>query len=342
LVATRYGVSGGRYSGRIDGDFVWGRGKLNAVKRWSSEADADLSESFAYSDSYFDAPLLRTVGHPVAVNPDPRLRALAVLMRWPTVYFDVPPGVPKLAGLEPQQLIMPFARAELFPYVRFDIAGIDNIPDTGPAIVAGNHRSYFDPLAVGFVLARTGRPTRFLGKKEVFDAPVVGDLARAFGGIRVERGTGSDEPLEKAAEALRAGELVAIMPQGTIPRGRAFFEPELKGRWGVAKLAALTGAPVIPIGLWGTEQVWPRSSRLPNVLNVTSPPTVRVRVGKPVALDLADPDVDTRAIMSAIVELLPPAARVRREPTPEELAATLPSGYHGDLEHEDERRPGAD
>jgi putative phosphoserine phosphatase/1-acylglycerol-3-phosphate O-acyltransferase len=342
LVATRYGVSGGRYSGRIDGDFVWGRGKLNAVKRWAAEADVDLAESFAYSDSYFDAPLLRTVGHPVAVNPDPRLRALAVLMRWPTVYFDVPPGVPKLAGLEPQQLIMPFARAELFPYVRFDIAGTDNLPDTGPTIVAGNHRSYFDPLAIGFMLARTGRPTRFLGKKEVFDAPVVGDLARAFGGIRVERGSGSDEPLEKAAEALRAGELVAIMPQGTIPRGRAFFEPELQGRWGVAKLAALTGAPVIPVGLWGTEQVWPRSSRLPNVLNVTSPPTVRVRVGKPVALGHTDPDADTRAIMAAIVELLPPAARVRREPTPEELAATLPAGYEGDLEHEVERRPGSD
>ena len=48
----------------------------------------------------------------------------------------------------------------------------------------------------------------------------------------------------------------------------AFFEPELKGRWGAAKLAAMTKAPVIPLGLWGTEKVWPRSARIPNLLNV--------------------------------------------------------------------------
>ena len=53
-----------------------------------------------------------------------------------------------------------------------------------------------------------------------------------MGGIRVERGTGSDEPLRAAAQALEGGELVAIMPQGTIPRGPAFFDPVLKGRWG--------------------------------------------------------------------------------------------------------------
>ena len=78
-------------------------------------------------------------------------------------------------------------------------------------------------------------------------------------------GTGSDEPFEAAALALRAGEMVMIAPQGTIPRGPAFFEPELKGRWGGARLAAMTGAPVIPIGLWGTEQVWPRNARLPRI-----------------------------------------------------------------------------
>ena len=121
-------------------------------------------------------------------------------------------------------------------------------------------------------IARSGRTVRFLGKKEVFDAPVVGQLATAMGGIRVDRGTGSDEPLQAAADALAGGEVVAIMPQGTIPRGPAFFDPELKGRWGAARLAAMTKAPVIPIGLWGTERVWPRSSRLPNVLNMVDPP----------------------------------------------------------------------
>jgi putative phosphoserine phosphatase/1-acylglycerol-3-phosphate O-acyltransferase len=208
--------------------------------------------------------------------------------------------------------------------------------------LVGNHRSYFDPLAIGFLLAKAGRPVRFLGKKEVFDAPVVGQLAKALGGIRVERATGSDEPLRHAAEALEAGQMVAIMPQGTIPRGRAFFEPELKGRWGAARLAAMTRAPVIPVGLWGTEKVWPRSARLPNVLNVTDPPEVRVRVGAEVALKYRSVDAATRRIMKAITKLRPAEGRRRHDPTHEELLRTFPPGYKGDPEAEPTRRPGTD
>ena len=74
-------------------------------------------------------------------------------------------------------------------------------------------------------IARSGRTVRFLGKKEVFDAPIVGQLATAMGGIRVDRGTGSDEPLQAAADALVGGEVVAIMPQGTIPRVRRSSTP---------------------------------------------------------------------------------------------------------------------
>jgi putative phosphoserine phosphatase/1-acylglycerol-3-phosphate O-acyltransferase len=211
-------------------------------------------------------------------------------------------------------------------------------------ILAANHRSYFDPVAVGMAIARVGRPARFLGKKEVFDAPVVGEIARAMGGIRVERGSGSDEPLVEAAQALEAGEVVVIMPQGTIPRGRAFFDPVLHGRWGTARLAAETGAPVVPVGVWGTERVWPRSSRLPNLLNITSPPEVNVTVGPVVPLSGDDPAADTRRIMDAIVALLPPEARQQREPTAEELAMATPPGAAPDADgsHEAARRPGTD
>ena len=83
--------------------------------------------------------------------------------------------------------------------------------------------------------------------------------------------------------------MVALMPQGTIPRGKAFFDPKLKGRWGAARLAAMTNAPVIPIGLWGTEKVWPRSARFPNVLNVVDPPVVTIRVGSAGAPEASQP-----------------------------------------------------
>jgi putative phosphoserine phosphatase/1-acylglycerol-3-phosphate O-acyltransferase len=164
---------------------------------------------------------------------------------------------------------------------------------------------------------------------------------RASGGIRVDRGTGSDEPLDAAIEAVRGGELIMLAPQGTIPRGPAFFDPELKGRWGAARLAAATRAPVIPVGLWGTEKVWPRRARLPR-LSLTNRPLVTATVGPPVELKYRSPDADTKRIMAAIVDLLPPEAREHRTPTDEELALTYPAGYQGDPTAEVERRPGTD
>jgi putative phosphoserine phosphatase/1-acylglycerol-3-phosphate O-acyltransferase len=350
VLATRYGVNAdGTFDGSLVGPFVWANGKLAAVREWAEDNDIDLAESYAYSDSVFDSPLLAAVGHPVAVNPDPSMVVMATLRRWPIQNLDVPKGVFKVPvlGIELQKIASQFTRRQiapiLMPYVRFDIDGLDNVPKEGSAIVVFNHRSYFDGGTVAMAMGRTGRTSRFLGKKEVFDAPVIGHLASAMGGIRVERASGSDEPLLAAAEALEAGDLVVIAPEGTIPRGLAFFDPVLKGRWGAARLHQMTGAPIIPVGLWGTEKVWPRSSRLPNVLNVTSPPTVTVRVGSPVAgLKGKSLDADTKKIMKAIVAQLPPEARKKRMPTEEELLATFPPGYTGDPNAETTRRPGTD
>lgn len=345
VIATTYDVDvDGNYTGELVGPYVWSRGKRDAVMAWSLENAVELSGSYAYSDSVFDEPLLSAVGFPHCVNPDWRLRLMATARRWPVMHMDVPVGVAKvpIIGLEAQQLLMKFARPEVFPYARFSISGTENIPKNSAAIICGNHRSYFDIAAISLAVAKTGRAVRFLGKKEVFDAPVIGPLASALGGIRVERGTGSDEPLRAATESLIAGDLVALMPQGTIPRGRAFFDPVLKGRWGAAKLAEQTRAPVIPVGIWGTEKVWPRNAKLPNITNVTSPPDVIIVVGPPVHLSYTDPDADTTAIMTAISALLPPEGREYYEPTEDELRRSFPSNYVGDPNAEDERRPGTD
>jgi putative phosphoserine phosphatase/1-acylglycerol-3-phosphate O-acyltransferase len=346
VIATRYGVAadGDTYDGALDGPFVWSAGKLEAVRTWAKEHGVDLGQSWFYSDSIYDTPLLAAVGHPVVVNPDPRMVFMAAARRWPTLNLDVSPGVRKvpLVGLELQRVAMAFSRPSLVPYANIEIDGVEHIPAEGPAILVGNHRSYFDPAVMAMVVAKSGRTVRFLGKKEVFDMPILGSIAKAMGGIRVDRGSGSEQPLEAAVAALAGGEMVAIMPQGTIPRGPAFFEPELKGRWGAARLAQLSGAPVIPVGLWGTEKVWPRNARLPNMLNVVDPPHVTASVGVPVQLEHERLGPDTKRIMRAIVELLPPEAQVRHVPTAEELAATYPPGYKGDPEKETLRRPGTD
>jgi putative phosphoserine phosphatase/1-acylglycerol-3-phosphate O-acyltransferase len=325
----------------IGGPDIHGRGKLQALREWARDNGASLRRSYYYGGAFADAPIFAEVGHPVVVDPDPRLASLAWLKGWPTRSLHAPSGVARIAGRELQEWIRPLARPELVTNARFEFEDLENIPDEGPAIVCGNHRSYFDASAVGLAIAQRGRVARFLGKKEVFDAPLVGALARAAGGIRVERGTGSDEPLNAAAEALEAGELICLMPQGTIPRGPAFFETELKGRWGAARLAAMTKAPVIPLGVWGTEKVWPRSSRLPR-LSPVGAPLVTIRAGTPVKLGYKDPDADTKAIMKAIVALLPEEAREPHDPSDEELRRTYPPGYKGDPGAESERRPGSD
>lgn len=341
VIATTWADDGAALTGEYEGDFVWGPSKRDAVVAWAESEGMKLRNCFAYSDSYFDSSLLDAVGNPTAVNPDAALTAVAMLRGWPITHFDAPEGVPKLVGRELQDWLRPFNRPEMFPLADFTFSGIENIPASGPAILAFNHRSYFDAATVSLLTAKAGRPCRFLGKKEVFDVPVFGALAKALGGIRVDRGTGSVAPLRAAEKIIADGEMVAMAPQGTIPRGPAFFDSELTARKGVARLAQQTGAPVIPVALWGTERVWPRNQRVPTIDLINRPP-ISVTVGVPVELGLSDLEVDTKTIMSAISDLLPDDARRPFEPTEADLVRTYPPGYKGDPSKESTRRPGTD
>ena len=325
---------------------MWGNGKLAAVREWADEHGVDLAEQLRLLRQLSTTRrCCRRSAIPFAVNPDPRLRLVRVVAALADRSTSTcRPASRSVLGVEPQQWRWRSRGPSSCPYARFDIAGVEHIPESG----SGDHRRQPPQLLRpdwrwAARSPSAGRPVRFLGKKEVFDAPVVGQLAKALGGIRVDRGTGSDEPLHEAAAALDAGELVAIMPQGTIPRGPAFFDPVLKGRWGAARLAAMTRAPVIPVGLWGTEKVWPRSARLPNVLNVTNPPHdphARRPAGR---AQVREPRQGHRADHGGDHDLLPAEAREQREPTAEELRARpIRSGYKGDPTSETTRRPGTD
>ena len=250
---------------------------------------------------------------------------MATARRWPVEHWDRPPGVPNFLGLEPYHVLRPFVRTLSFPYARFDIRGVEHVPSRGPVLLASNHRSYFDVATLALVAREIGRPVRFLGQE--------GDLRRAGGrpdrpGHRRHSGRPGKrigQPLRAAESALKAGEVVIVLPQGTIPRGYDFFDPVLHGKTGTARLAASTGATVVPVGLWGTEKVWPRSARLPDFTLVRKPPKVSVRVWAHRSRSRSsDAKGDTAMIMKAISALLPAESRVRHEPTPEELARTKP------------------
>lgn len=117
VVGTAWMHDDTSYTGEIDGVFVWGPDKAHAVQEWADEHGVRLDRSSAYSDSYFDAPLLDMVGKPVAVNPDARLSALAAIKGWPIRHLDKSEGVIKVGGREIQEWTRPLMRPELVaPY----------------------------------------------------------------------------------------------------------------------------------------------------------------------------------------------------------------------------------
>lgn len=88
-IGTRYDVDAeGNYSGRLDGPFVYGEGKVTAMEEFAERHGIELAESYAYSDSLSDLPMLRAVGNPVAVNPDPPLAAIAREEGWQVLRFE--------------------------------------------------------------------------------------------------------------------------------------------------------------------------------------------------------------------------------------------------------------
>ena len=88
-IGTRYALDEERrFTGELEGPFMYGRGKVVAMERFAAEHDIDLAESWAYSDAESDLPMLRAVGHPVVVNPDPELAHIAAEEGWRVMRFE--------------------------------------------------------------------------------------------------------------------------------------------------------------------------------------------------------------------------------------------------------------
>ena len=114
---------------------------------------------------------------------------------------------------------------------RLDVEGLEHIPAQGPMMIVGNHDSYWDPVVIG-IAAIKRRQIRALSKSSLWKVKGMNKVLDGMGQIPIVRGTGDADALDRAIEELRAGACVGIFPEGTIPRGPAFFDPELKGRWG--------------------------------------------------------------------------------------------------------------
>jgi len=131
----------------------------------------------------------------------------------------------------------------------------ERVPKTGSLIVAPNHLSFADPPAVG---SATHRPLCFMAKKQLF-VPVVGRVLKMVWAFPVDRGSADLAAIRKAQALLRAGEAVLVFPEGTRGNGRSLGEPNQ----GVALLAKLASAPVIPVAVVGSDRFLPRGAKLP-------------------------------------------------------------------------------
>jgi glycerol-3-phosphate dehydrogenase (NAD(P)+) len=169
-------------------------------------------------------------------------------------------------------------------YLRLSRIGREHFPEHGPAIIASNHRSFFDPFIIGVM---TRRPLYYVAKRELFEInPVIAWLLAVLGAFPVDRGTGDANMIATAKELLGRGEMVLIFPEGTRTRPGPVGEPHR----GVGRLAIETGAPVIPVAIIGTESIR-RGWRF-------RPRKVRVRAGMP--MRFAPADVSTPAAAAQV------------------------------------------
>jgi 1-acyl-sn-glycerol-3-phosphate acyltransferase len=205
--------------------------------------------------------------------------------------------------------------------MKLEIEGADNLPREGAYVLAPNHYSEADPLAVALAVWKMGRAPRFMAKESLFRVPVLGWVLRRTGMVPVARASSAAaarQTLENAETLVRHGRGVIVYPEGSLTR-----EPDMwlmRGKTGAVRLATEGGIPVIPMAHWGVQQVLPRYGKL-RLWPLRR--RVRVLVGPPVDLTPFAATAErpasliaaTDAVMADIAGLL---SQLRGEPAPAE------------------------
>ncbi len=180
------------------------------------------------------------------------------------------------------------------------VEGLDGIPGSGPVILAGNHVTFIDSLFLSLIVERaTKRQVYFIAKDEyVKGKGVKGRLMAWFfttaGMIPVDRdgGHGGVAALMTGRRVLEEGKVFGIYPEGTrSPDGRLY-----RGRTGIARLTLMTGAPVVPFALIGTDKVQPGGKGMPRIAPVTC------RFGEPLDFSRYDGMDRDRYVLRAVTD----------------------------------------
>jgi 1-acyl-sn-glycerol-3-phosphate acyltransferase len=185
-------------------------------------------------------------------------------------------------------LVGAVSRPFLTTLFRLRAEGVENLPANGGFVLAANHVSNFDPWPLGIPLWPQ-RYLRFMAKSELFWWPL-GPLIRAGGAFKVRRGEGDVDAMNKAVELVRAGHVVVMFPHGTRQRKGLVKRHEPRAHTGAARIALAGGVPLVPAAISGTDR-----------LRHLGP--LRVRYGRPLALDGLDPRQATERLMAEIDRL---------------------------------------
>jgi len=177
------------------------------------------------------------------------------------------------------------------------VVGAENVPASGPVILASNHLSMVDPPAVA---TSVWRHCVSMAKEELFEKPLIGWYLRKIGAFPVKRGTADRSALKHTLDALEQGKALLMFPEGTRSETGELREPEL----GVAMIAYRSGAPVVPVYVWGTDNAMPKGKGLRSA-------AIGIQFGEPLRFTLpggakagrAEYEQAARDIMSAIAGL---------------------------------------
>lgn len=154
-------------------------------------------------------------------------------------------------------------------YLRGRIYGAENVPQEGPLVVASNHASDFDPPLVSNCVRR---PVAFMAKEELFRIPILKQAIQLYGAYPVDRASADRSAIRSALSYLESGWATGIFLSGTRTADGRINQPKLGG----ALIAAKAKAPLLPVSLWGTQNIFKKGSPLPKPVPVT------VRIGQPI------------------------------------------------------------
>ena len=168
-------------------------------------------------------------------------------------------------------------------YFQGRIYGAENIPQNGPLVIVSNHASNFDPPIVSNCVRR---PVSYMAKEELFKVPVLKQAIQLYGAYPVSRGSADRNAIRQALEYLKEGWAVGIFLQGTRTRDGRITDPKK----GAALIAAKAQAPLIPVCLWGTQDIEQKGSTIPQRVPVT------VRIGELISAPTSTAKEDLEAV----------------------------------------------